>query len=97
MVFWGHDMPSSGESRPEFPVLQQGGHSHAFISCGPQGISPSLMSLVGLLAVLILTPVYRLMHLFGETIGVLLKTCYTSSIKLEEMQGNADHPLTSVA
>jgi hypothetical protein len=38
------------------------------------------------------------MHLFGEAVGILLKTCYTSSIKLEEeMQGNADHTLTSIA
>jgi hypothetical protein len=47
----------------------------------------------------LLTPMYNwLMHPFGEAVGILLKTCYTSSIKLEEeMQGNADHTLTSIA
>jgi hypothetical protein len=51
------------------------------------------------LLVSVLKPVYtRLMHLFGEAVGILLKTCYTSSIKLEEeTQGNADHTLTSIA
>lgn len=48
---------------------------------------------------LLLRPEYTwLMRLFGEASGILLRTCYTSPITIgEELQGNADHTLTSVA
>lgn len=63
--------------------------SNASLTCGSSFLANLRVS----------TPVETwLMHLFGEPFGILLKTCYTSPIKLEkESQGNAHNPLTSIA